>query len=223
MRLQTYIKNNGGYTKSEVMNLQKEGRILVNGLANNLSYNLKDNDIVTIDGKVILKVELSYYLYNKPIGVVCTNDKRVSNNIITSLNIDKRIYPVGRLDKDTHGLIILTNDNKLTHYVLENKEIEKEYVVVIDDAITDDFLKKMEEPIMIHGKMTIPAKVRKISDNSVSVILKDGRYHEVRALVKNSGRRLVDLKRIRIGKISLDLYDLTPGNYIEVSNLKDLL
>ena len=223
MRLQTYIKNNGGYTKSEVMNLQNEGRILVNGVINNLSYNLKDNDVVTIDGEVITKVELSYYLYNKPIGVVCTNDKNVTNNIISTLNIGKRIYPVGRLDKDTHGLIILTKDNKLTHYVLENKEIEKEYIVVISGIITTEFINKMKEPIMIHGKLTIPAKVRKISDHALSVTLVDGRYHEVRSLVKNGGERLVDLKRVRIGKISLDDYNLSPGDYIEVPELKNLL
>ena len=223
MRLQTYVKNNGRFTKSEVMTLQKDKKILVNDKVCNLSYNLKDSDVVTINGTILEKETFSYYLYNKPKGVICTNDKKVENSIVNYTKIDKRVYPVGRLDKDTHGLIILTNDNKLTHYVLESKEIDKEYIVVIDNDVTNDFLKKMEEPILIHGKPTIPAKVRKISNNSVSVILQDGRYHEVRALVKNAGARLVDLKRIRIGKISLDFYDLAPGDYIEVFNLKDLL
>ena len=171
----------------------------------------------------IVTTSLSFKLYDKPIGVVCTNDKNVTNNIISTLNIGKRIYPVGRLDKDTHGLIILTNDNKLTHYVLENKEIEKEYIVVISGIITTEFINKMKEPIMIHGKLTIPAKVRKISDHALSVTLVDGRYHEVRSLVKNGGERLVDLKRVRIGKISLDDYNLSPGDYIEVPELKNLL
>ena len=223
MRLQTYVKNNGGYTKSEVMALQNDNKILVNDKKHNLSYNLKDCDVVTVDNIILEKQEFSYYIYNKPVGVICTNDKNVSNNIISKLDIDKRIYPVGRLDKDTHGLLILTNDNKLTHYILESKKINKEYIVVIKNKVNQSFIDKMQEPIVINGKLTTPAVVNKVGDYAISITLNEGRYHQIRKLVINSGERLVDLKRVRIGNISLDDYHLSEGEILEVPNLKNLL
>ena len=223
MRIYSYVKNNLNITKSEVMALDKEGRILVNGMKMNLSRNIRPGEVVTVDGVVIKDMEFSYYLYNKPKGVICTNNRSVSGNIIDKLDIDKRVYTVGRLDKDTHGLIILTNDNRFTHYVLESKRIEKEYIVEVKETIDDDIITRLAESIMINGKPTIPAVVKKIDSNHLSIILIDGRYHEVRELVKHARCHLVDLKRIRIGKILLDDYNLEEGKYIEVSGIKELI
>ena len=223
MRIYSYVKNNLNITKSEVMALHKEGRILVNGKQENLSRNIRSGEIVTVDGVEIKNNDFSYYVYNKPKGVICTNNKNVSGNIISTLNIDKRIYAVGRLDKDTRGLIFLTNDNKFTHYVLESKQIEKEYILTIKEVVSDEILKKMEEEVIINGKKTMSATAKKVDDHVISVTLKEGRYHQVRKLALHASCHLVDLERIRIGKISLNDYDLSLGDYIEVPNLKSLL
>lgn len=216
MRLQTFVKNNGGYTKKEVMSLYEKGLILVNGKVCNLSYNIKEDDVITINNEIIKDIGFVYYLYNKPKGVVCTNDRSVPHNILDEVKVDERVYAVGRLDKDTHGLIIITNDNKLTHYVLESNDVTKEYIVKVKNKISDDFLRKMEERITIHGKLTDGAKTKKIDDYSFYITLSSGRYHEIRTLVKNASGILLDLKRIRIGKVCLDSFKLEEGKLIKV-------
>ena len=222
MRIYSYLKNNLNLTKSEVMRLDSEGRILVNGKKENLSRNIRSGEVVTCDGIEVKNIEFSYYVYNKPKGVICTNNKNIKDNIASKLDIDKKVYPVGRLDKDTRGLIFLTNDNKFTHYVLESKEVDKEYLVTVEEEITDSILESLQDVITIGGKKTTRATVKKESSSIVSITLFEGRYHQVRELVKHSGAHLVDLKRIRIGKYILD-NDLEEGKYKEVHNLKDLL
>lgn len=221
MRIYNYVKNNLNLTKSEVIALDKEGLILVNDKKENLSRNIRDGEIITVNGKIVEPISFSYYLYNKPKGVICTNNKNVKGNILDNIDIGKRIYPIGRLDKDTHGLLILTNDNKLTHYVLESKKNEKEYLCIVKNKIDDNFLNSLTDSIIIHGKQTIPAKVKKKDDYSFYITLMDGRYHEIRRLVIHGGNILLDLERIRIGNIILK--DLKLGEIKEIPNLKELL
>ena len=216
MRLQTFVKNNGGYTKREVMSLYENNLILVNGKVTNLSYNIKEDDVITINNEIIKDIGFVYYLYNKPKGIICTNDRSVEGNLLDEVKIKERVYAIGRLDKDTHGLIIITNDNKLTHYILESSEVTKEYKVKVRDRISDEFLRKMEERIMIHGKLTNGAVTRKIDDYSFYITLSSGRYHEIRKLVKNASGVLLDLERIRIGKVCLDSLGLEEGKLIKV-------
>ena len=223
MRLYSFLKNNLNITKSEVMKLNTEGRILVSGKVQNLSRNIREGEIVTVDGVEIKNQEFVYYLYNKPKGVICTNNKDVKGNIINELKIDKRIYAVGRLDKDTRGLIILTNDNKLTHFVLESKMIEKEYIATVNEDLDSDMLKRMSETIEIDGKMTCQAKVKMIDKNTVSITILEGRYHQVRKLIMHAGCHLIDLQRIRIGNVSLDEEKIKEGSYQEVKNLNDII
>ena len=224
MRIYNYVKNNLNLTKSEVMALDKEGLILVNGKKENLSRNIRDKEIITVNGKVVEPINFSYYLYNKPKGVICTNNKNVKNNILDNIDIKKRVYPIGRLDKDTHGLLILTNDNELTHYVLESKKIEKEYLCKVKNKITNEFINSLKDSILIHGKATIPpVGIKVIDDYSFYITLIDGKYHEIRKLVIHGGNILLDLERIRIGKIILDNEKLKAGEYQEVPNLKELL
>lgn len=223
MRIYSYIKNNLNLTKSEVMALDKEERILVNGKKENLSRNIRPGEIVTVDGVEVKNNDFRYYVYNKPKGVICTNNRNVKGNIIDALGLDLRIYSVGRLDKDTYGLLFLTNDNKFTHYILESKDVEKEYIGVVKNKIDERFIRALEESIMINGKMTIPAVAKKIDDYTFSVILRDGRYHEVRKLVINGDNILLDLKRIRIGKYILDEERIQNGDIEEIKNLKEII
>ena len=223
MRIYTYVKNNMNITKSEVIKLHKEGRILVNGKIENLSRNIRADEVVTIDGVELKNEEFYYYVYNKPKGVICTNNKNVKGNIIDSLGIAKRLYSVGRLDKDTHGLLFLTNDNEFTHFVLENENIEKEYIVETLEELDEKKISMMQESIIINGKNTTPAIVRKIDSHFLSVIIHEGKYHQVRKLVIHAGMHLVDLKRIRIGKFVLDEEKIKEGEYLRINNLKEMV
>lgn len=218
MRLQSYVKNYGNFTKSEVIKLQNQNRILVNNEFNLLSYNLKEEDVVTIDNKVLERIPYVYYLFNKPKGIICTNDIKKDNNIKSYLNIKERVYSIGRLDKDSHGLLILTNDNNFCHYVLEN--MEKEYVVRVKNIITNEFLDGIENGVLIRGKMTKKCVIKKINDYTFSIILKEGMYHQIRKMVIANHNTVVDLERIRIGNITLDA---CKGELTKIDNIKDIL
>ena len=165
MRLMSYVKCYLGCTKSELNKLQDDGLILVNGEKRNLTYIIKNNDIITVNGEVLLEVPNKYYIYNKPIGIVCTNDVKVSGNIYNHLNLENRMFCVGRLDKDSHGLIILTNDGIFSNKLINGKNhIEKEYLVKVKDKISDDFLKNMSKSVVLRGKLTKECLVKRVDD-----------------------------------------------------------
>ena len=198
------LKERGNYTKSEVYKLIEENRVLVNGIKQPLSYVVHENDIITVDNIKLEKVEKVYYLYHKPIGVICTNNKNIKNNIIDKLNLENRVFCVGRLDKDTSGLLILTNDGKFSDSLMNPlSHVEKEYIVEVKYQITDTFLENMKKPILLRGKLTTEATVNKIDDYTFKIILKEGKYHQIRRLVIYNHNTVVSLKRIRIGKYYL--------------------
>lgn len=222
MRLYSYLKDFGNYTKSQVNLLFSESRVTVNNEIKTPSYIVKDKDLVYVNGIVIKPVDKVYYIYNKPIGLLCTNDLTKTNSLIKHLNIDYKIHTVGRLDKDSHGLIILTNDGPFTNLVLSKEtHIKKEYEVIVKDKVTNIFLDKMQESIMIKGSPTLQAKVKKLDDYKISVTLFEGKYHQVRLLVKNAGSSVVDLKRIRIGNIYLN--DLKEDVLLEIKDLPNII
>lgn len=216
MRLMSYVKSYGGYTKSQLKLLQEENRILVNGEKKNLTYIIRDGDTVTVDNKIIEEVDNIYYIYNKPIGVVCTNDLNVKGNICTTLNLKNRFFCVGRLDKDSHGLIILTNDGLFSNKIINGKNhIEKEYLVKVKDIINEDFIFKMQESVVIRGRSTKKCIVNLVDDHSFKIILTEGMYRQIRKMVKINGNKVIDLYRIRIGNILID--DLQDGEVKEIS------
>lgn len=222
MRLYSYLKDFGNYTKSEVYLLFNESKVTVNNEKKTPSYIVKNNDKVCVNGILIKPIDKVYYIYNKPIGLLCTNDLTKSNSLIKHLNIDYKIHTVGRLDKDSHGLIILTNDGPFTNLVLSKEtHIEKEYEVIIKDKVTALFLNKMQESIIIKGSATLEAKVKKIDEYKISVTLFEGKYHQVRLLVKNAGSSVVDLKRIRIGNLYLN--DLKEDTLLEIKDLPSII
>lgn len=219
MRLDSYVKNFGNYTESEVRKLQSESRILLNGRKELLACPVNDNDIITVDGKVIERLGFVYYLYNKPIGEVCSMAHISKQTISESLNLSQKAYPVGRLDKDSHGLIILTNDGEFCNFLLNKRShIEKEYRVKVEYKITQEFIKRMGETFILRGKETLIAKIATYSDYEFNIILKEGKYHQIRKMVIESGNRVKDLERIRIGNITLE--ELNETNLKEVKDLK---
>lgn len=216
MRLMSYVKNYGGYTKSQLISLQNENRILVNGIKKNLTYIIEKEDVITIDNIVINKTDNKYYIYNKPVGIVCTNDINIKNNILNAINLPHRVFCLGRLDKDSHGLIILTNDGLLSNKLMNgNNDIEKEYLVKVKNEITSDFIKNIQKPMIISNKVTKPCKVFKIDNYSFRIILTQGMYRQIRKMVKLNNNFVVDLYRIRIGDILLS--DLKEGEIKEIS------
>lgn len=205
MRLMSYVKCYLGCTKSELNKLQDDGLILVNGEKRNLTYIIKNNDIITVNGEVLLEVPNKYYIYNKPIGIVCTNDVKVSGNIYNHLNLENRMFCVGRLDKDSHGLIILTNDGIFSNKLINGKNhIEKEYLVKVKDKISDGFLKNMSKSVVLRGKLTKECLVKRVDDYTFTIVLTEGMYRQIRKMVKINNNFVVDLFRIRIGNILID-------------------
>ena len=203
MRLLNFVKIYYGITKEKLMILYKENRILVNDKLEKLTYKLNDNDIVKINGKIITKFPFSYYLYNKPKGILSMiSDKKES--YINQINVKNKLMVAGRLDKDSHGLMILTNDpdfiNKISGM---DSTIQKEYIVTLYNPITDEFIKKMNEDIIIRNRLLKKVNIHVIDEYRFKIILSEGIYHQIRKMVIYSGNRVKDLNRIRIGDYEL--------------------
>ena len=204
MRLLNYVKIYSNVTKHELMILDKENRILVNDKLEKLTYKLNDNDIVKIDGKIITKFPFSYYLYNKPKGILSMiSDKPES--YINQINVKNKLMVAGRLDKDSHGLMILTNDPEFINKIMgTDSSIDKEYIVTLYNPITDEFIKKMNDEIIIRNRLLKKVNINIVDEYTFNIILNEGIYHQIRKMVIYSGNRVKDLKRIRIGKYKLD-------------------
>ncbi len=204
MHLSTYLKNYGNYTKSKVKELIRLNKVKVNGKIESLSYIVKEEDQIYVDGKKIEKKPYVYYLYHKPIGIVCTNDETVKGNIFKHLHLDFRVFCVGRLDKDTSGLLILTNDGKFANQLIHaKKHVKKEYRVTLEYPITKDFLLKMQEPIFLRGHLTQPIELEVLDETHLKVILEEGKYRQIRRLVSRAQNKVLALQRVRIGKYVL--------------------
>lgn len=222
MRLYSYIKNNLGLTKSEVFKYQEDLRITVNGKVTNLSHIIKENEIVYVDNIELKPMEYEYYLYNKPIGYICTNDLNNDKSLFNHLSFNKKLHTIGRLDKNSHGLIIITNDGSLTNYILSKENsIEKEYIVKVYNPINSVFLDKLSSIQTIKNKPIIKPIIKVIDDYTVSITIFEGIYHEVRELIKLSGNKVIDLLRVRIGNIKLD--DLEVDGLRKIENIKNLI
>lgn len=193
-------------------------KIRINDRLAVLGDKVGEGDHVFVDGKEIKSSETEkiYLAFNKPIGVICTTDKNSPNNIIDYIKYPERIYPIGRLDVSSSGLILLTNDGEFVNKILKAEEkIEKEYIVDIDKTINADFLKKMQKSFYIDGQKTIPATISQIADRRFSIVITQGKKRQVRRMCEKLGVNVVKLHRIRIGKLSID--NLKIGEYKKIS------
>lgn len=205
MRLFNYIKNSLRITKSQFIEEYNKNHIMVNDKIVNMSYIIKDGDVVTYNGQIVEKEDFVYYLYNKPRGLVCTNDLENKDSYLKTINLEKRVFCVGRLDKESSGLLILTNDGKYTNELLNPiTHVEKEYIVRVKEKIGQEFIEKVQKPIILKGKLTKENRSYLIDDYTFGIILTEGKYHQIRKTVKNAGNYVTDLKRIRIGKYKID-------------------
>lgn len=225
MRIQKYISETGFCSRRHTKRLIIEGRVTVNGVVSDKNTMIAEHDEVLIDGRPIPRKEQSVYLaLHKPVGITCTAAKEVEGNIIDFVNYPTRIFPVGRLDKASEGLILMTNDGDIFNKILRSEHgHEKEYVVTVDKVITEQFVLKMESGVEILNTITKPCKVEKISDNVFKIILTQGLNRQIRRMCKALGYRVERLQRIRI--MNIHLGNLEAGAWRELSQqeLNELL
>lgn len=213
MRLNKAIAASGFCSRRAADVLISEGRVLLNGQAVELGTQVGENDVITVDGKTITETEeLIYLAFNKPIGIECTTNTSVKKNIVTYLNYPERIFPVGRLDKPSEGLIIMTNDGDIVNKILRARNNhEKEYVVVVDKIITHDFLHQMRNGIPILDTVTRKCEVEMIDGKCFRIVLTQGLNRQIRRMCEYCGYRVRKLKRVRI--MNIQLGNLQKGEY----------
>lgn len=213
MRINKYIATTGICSRRKAEEFIQHGLVTVNGVVAELSTTVEDGDIVTLNGKEIqTKKEFVVLLFNKPVGITCTTERHIKGNIIDYINYPERIFPIGRLDKDSQGLILLTNDGDLVNQCLrvENGH-EKEYIVRVDKPITDDFLQKMSAGVKIFNPVTesyvttLPCELKPLGKATFSIILKQGYNRQIRRMCSAFGYNVVTLKRMRFMHLHLDV------------------
>lgn len=217
MRINKYLSDAGFCSRRQADRLTEEGRVTINGKTAETGARVQETDLVCVDGKKIVPEQKKVYLaFYKPRGIVCTAEKREKNNLIDYLDYPVRIYPVGRLDKDSEGLLLLTNDGEIVNGILRARNFhEKEYLVWVDRPVTEEFLERMASGVPILDTVTRPCKVRKRKEKCFSIILTQGLNRQIRRMCEALGYRVERLKRIRIMNIRLD--GLEPGRYRELT------
>lgn len=184
----------------------EQGRIRVNGAIPELGTKVTNEDVITVDGKPLnAKPELVYLAFNKPVGITCTTDINIKDNIVDYLNYPSRIFPIGRLDKPSEGLIFLTNDGDIVNKILRaGNNHEKEYIVTVDRPISADFIRLMSEGIPILDTVTKKCFVKMESKFVFRIILTQGLNRQIRRMCEALNYEVTKLKRIRIMNVSLD-------------------
>lgn len=212
-RLNKAIAESGYTSRRGADKLIDEGAVQVNGKPAELGTKVGENDVITVHGKPITKtVEPVYLAFNKPMGIECTTDTKVRRNIITYINYPERIFPIGRLDKPSEGLIFLTNDGDIVNKILRSRNNhEKEYIVVVNKRITPEFLHTMRNGIPILDTVTKKCVVEEIDPKCFRIILTQGLNRQIRRMCEYCGYEVRKLKRIRIMNVELD--NLPKGQY----------
>ncbi|MFJ9500623.1 23S rRNA pseudouridine(2604) synthase RluF [Brevibacillus centrosporus] len=224
MRINKYISETGFCSRRESDKLIEAGRVTINGRLAELGSTVSPGDDVRIDGNPLGAKKKSVYIaLNKPVGITCTTELHVKGNIIDFVNHPERIFPIGRLDKDSQGLILLTNDGDIVNKILraENNH-EKEYIVTVDKPITPLFIQGMSGGVRILGTVTKPCKVTKISDRVFKIVLTQGLNRQIRRMCQAFGYQVRQLKRVRI--MSIELGELRVGQWRDLTEreLKEL-
>ncbi len=226
-RINKFLSETGFCSRREADKLLDEGRITINGVVPEMGTKVSPNDEVRVDGKLIReKTEKPVYLaFHKPVGIECTTNLDVRNNIVDYINYPKRIFPIGRLDKASEGLIFMTNDGDIVNKILRARNNhEKEYTVTVNKPITDRFIQRMGNGIPILDTVTKKCKVEQISQFVFRITLTQGLNRQIRRMCEYLGYDVTALKRIRIINISLDIpvgryRDLTDEEIKELNTL----
>lgn len=219
MRLNKYISGTGACSRREADARIQAGRVTINGQVAALGAQVMDGDIVCLDGQPIgaATKKRVYIALNKPVGIICTTQHDVEGNIIDFVGYHERIFPIGRLDKDSEGLILLTNDGDIVNEILRTENAhEKEYLVSVDRPVTRIFLDGMASGVRILGTVTKPCKLTQLAPTTFRIVLTQGLNRQIRRMCSFFGYKVVRLQRVRI--VNVSLANLKPGQWRELSD-----
>ncbi|HMB56907.1 MAG TPA: 23S rRNA pseudouridine(2604) synthase RluF [Arenimonas sp.] len=229
MRLNKHISESGFCSRREADRLISEGRVLLNGQRPGVGAQVEEGDKVVIDGQELRKrapgaKKHVYIALNKPTGITCTTEAHVKGNIVDFVGHQQRIFPIGRLDKDSEGLILLTSNGDIVNEILRSENNhEKEYLVGVNKAVTDEFLRGMAGGVRIHGQMTKPCKVRRIAKFGFSIILTQGLNRQIRLMSEALGYKVTQLRRVRIVNVTLGHLKAGTWRNLSEAELRGLL
>jgi len=220
MRLNRHIADSGHCSRREADRLIGEGRVTVNGVRARIGSEVGEGDEVRIDGNPLAPRVAArgqrrhvYIALNKPVGITCTTETSVKGNIVELIDHEQRIFPVGRLDKESEGLILLTSNGDIVNRILRAEhKLEKEYLVAVNHAVSDEFLRAMARGgVPIHGEPTLPCKTSKLARFGFRIVLVQGLNRQIRLMAAHFGFRVKQLLRARIGNVKLG--HLKPGQW----------
>jgi 23S rRNA pseudouridine2604 synthase len=217
MRLNKYIAESGHCSRRQADRLIADGLVLVNQHVALMGQQVEDSDQITVNGVNVSRVTKKIYIaLYKPVGIECTTNKSVACNVVDFVNHKERVYPVGRLDKNSEGLLLLSNDGELSNRLMKASNYhEKEYIVEVEKPITDNFIKMMSSGVHILDTCTRPCVVEKLSKRRFKIILTQGLNRQIRRMCDALGYHVITLKRVRIVNILLD--DLKMGKWRDLS------
>lgn len=205
IRLNKYISDTGICSRREADKLIEQGKVKIDGVVGTTGMRVRIGQKIEINGKMLKREEeMVYIALNKPVGITCTTEKKIKENIVDFVGHKKRIFPIGRLDKDSQGLIFLTNDGDIVNKILRaGNNHEKEYVVTVNKPINDDFIKGMANGVPILGTMTKKCFVRKEGKRIFRIILTQGLNRQIRRMCEHFGYTVTKLERVRIMNVKL--------------------
>ena len=217
-RLNKAISDSGFCSRRQADKLIEHGRVSINDQVASLGDRTMPGDEIKINGQSINKIEeLVYLALNKPIGITCTTDQRVEGNVVDFINHKERIFHIGRLDKPSQGLLLMTNDGDIVNKILRaGNSHEKEYIVTVDHRVTDDFIKRMSNGLPILNTVTKKCKVERIGRFVFKIVLIQGLNRQIRRMCEYLGYDVVNLKRTRI--MNIQLGDLPEGKWRDLTN-----
>ncbi|MDY4820837.1 MAG: 16S rRNA pseudouridine(516) synthase [Lachnospiraceae bacterium] len=222
MRLDKFLCDTAGLTRTEAKNAVKKGQIAVNGQVQKAAdFKVKETtDTVTFQGKPLSYAAFHYYMPHKPAGVITATEDKKESTVMDILREEKvkNLFPVGRLDKDTEGLLLVTDDGELAHNLLSpKKHVDKEYLVKVRDSISEEDCRKLSEGVDIGDeKPTAPAKVERVAEKEILLTIREGRFHQVKRMLQAVGNEVLYLKRLSMGSLRLP-EDLEKGAYRPLS------
>lgn len=226
-RINKFLSESGFCSRREADRLISEGRVTINGIVPEMGTKVSEKDEIRVNGKLIRenREKPIYLAFNKPTGIECTTNQSVRNNIVDYINYPERIFPIGRLDKASEGLIFMTNDGDIVNKILRARNNhEKEYIVTVDKPITERFIQKMSNGVPILDTVTRKCKVEQINANVFKIVLTQGLNRQIRRMCEFLGYEVTALKRVRIINITLDIpvgryRDLTSSEILELNQL----
>jgi len=224
MRLNKHISETGACSRREADRLIGEGRVTVNGQRARVGAEVGEGDEVLVDGRPLAarsaapgKRRHVYIALYKPVGITCTTETSVAGNIVDFVGHQQRIFPIGRLDKDSEGLILLTSNGDIVNAVLRAENtLEKEYLVGVNNPVTDEFLRGMARGVPVHGQQTLPCRTGKLGRYGFRITLVQGLNRQIRLMAAHFGYRVKRLARVRIGPVKVG--HLKPGRWRNLSD-----